>query len=101
MNAVELLNLLAQKGVAVSLGTPSTKLSLDAPRGTLTPELTELLREHKGDLIQFGYEREERIAIEDEGQLSDTGRAFIKANKRLSPLPNELNQPNQAAHGSA
>jgi hypothetical protein len=66
MNAIELLNLLAQKGVAVSLGTPSTKLSLDAPRGTLTPELTELLREHKSDLIQLVYEREESIAIKTE-----------------------------------
>jgi hypothetical protein len=74
---------LAEIGINVSLGTPSTELLIDAPKNIITPELTELLREHKGDLIELVYEREERIAIEEEGQLSDIGRAFIKANKPL------------------
>jgi hypothetical protein len=83
MTADVLLYHLAELGVFVSLGTPSTELLIDAPKNIITPELTELLREHKSDLIQLVYEREERFAIEEEGQLSDVGRAFIKANKPL------------------
>jgi hypothetical protein len=83
MTAEVLLYHLAEIGCAVALGASSSELSMDAPRGTLTPELTELLREHKADLIALVYEREEAAAIADEGRLSDIGRAFIKANKPL------------------
>jgi hypothetical protein len=83
MNAPELLHHLAQIGVSVSLGASSSELSLDAPRGTLTPELTELLREHKSDLIELVYEREEAAAIADEGRLSDIGLAFLESQKKL------------------
>lgn len=78
-----LLYHLAEIGVSVSLGKSSSELSLDAPRGTLTPELTELLREHKADLIELVYEREEAAAIADEGRLSDIGRAFLESQKKI------------------
>jgi hypothetical protein len=78
-----LLHHLAEIGCAVSLGASSSELSMDAPRGLLTPELTELLREHKADLIELVYEREEAVAIEDEGKLSNIGRAFLEAQKKL------------------
>jgi hypothetical protein len=83
MNAETLFYHLVELGVSVSLGASSSELSVDAPKGTLTPELTELLREHKSELIALVYEHEEAQAIEDEGRLSDIGRAFIKANKPL------------------
>jgi hypothetical protein len=83
MNAETLLHHLAELGCYVAIGTPSTELSLDAPKGTLTPELTELLREHKADLIALVYEREEAAAIEEEGRLSDIGRAFLETQKKL------------------
>jgi hypothetical protein len=83
MTADVLLYHLAELGCHVAIGTPSTELSLDAPKKTLTPELTELLLEHKSELIALVYEHEEAQAIEDEGKLSDIGRAFIKANKPL------------------
>jgi hypothetical protein len=73
-----LLYHLAELGVSVSLGASSAELSLDAPRGTLTPELAELLREHKAELIELVYEREEAAAIEEEGSLSEIGRAFLE-----------------------
>jgi hypothetical protein len=78
-----LLYHLAELGVSVSLGASASELSVDAPKGALTPELTELFLEHKAGLIELVYEREEAQAIEDEGRLSDIGRAFIKANKPL------------------
>lgn len=79
MTPETLLYHLAELGVSVSLGTSSSELSMDAPRGTLTPELTELLREHKADLIELVYEREEAAAIEEEDKLSNIGRAFLEA----------------------
>jgi hypothetical protein len=83
MTADVLLYHLAELGVSVSLGASSSELSVDAPRGTLTPELTELLREHKADLIELVYEREEAAAIEEEGRLSDIGRMALKARTPL------------------
>lgn len=79
MTADVLLYHLAELGVSVSLGKSSAELSLDAPRGVLTPELTDLLREHKADLVELVYEREEAAAIEEEGKLSNIGRAFLEA----------------------
>jgi len=79
MTADVLLYHLAELGVSVSFGASSSEISVDAPRGTLTPELTELLREHKADLIELVYEREEAAAISDEGRLSDIGRAYLEA----------------------
>ncbi len=83
MTADVLLYHLAELGVSVSLGTSSSELSVDAPRGTLTPELTELLREHKSELIALVYEREEAQAIEDEGRLSDIGREALQRQHML------------------
>ncbi len=74
---------LAELGVSVSLGASSSELSIDGPRGRLTPELTELLREHKADLIELVYEREERLAIEDEGRLSSIGRDALQGQQTL------------------
>ncbi len=69
-------------GVVLALGA-SSELSVDAPRGTLTPELTELLREHKSDLIELVYEREEAQAIADEGKLSNIGREALQRQQTL------------------
>jgi hypothetical protein len=86
MTADVLLYHLAELGVSVSLGASSSELSVDAPRGTLTPELTELLREHKSELIALVYEREEAQAIEDEGRLSDIGREALQRQHPLVTL---------------
>ncbi len=83
MTADVLLYHLAELGVSVSLGASSSELSLDAPKGTLTPELTELLREHKSELIELVYEREEAQAIEDEGKLSNIGREALQRQHAL------------------
>jgi hypothetical protein len=86
MTAEVLLYHLAELGVSVSLGKSSSELSIDTPRGTLTPELTELLREHKSELIALVYEREEAQAIEDEGRLSNIGREALQRQQTLVTL---------------
>ncbi len=86
MTAEVLLYHLAELGVSVSLGASSSELSMDAQRGMLTPELTELLREHKSDLIELIYAREEAQAIEDEGKLSNIGREALQRQHALVTL---------------
>jgi hypothetical protein len=84
MTAEVLLYHLAEIGCAVSLGASSSELSMDAPKKTLTPELTELFLEHKSELIELVYEREEAAAIEEEGKLSSIGREAFQ--RRQAPL---------------
>jgi len=66
MIAENLFTHLQELGVVVSLKDDMTGLDFDAPKGALSPELVELLREHKADLIELVYETEERRAIEGE-----------------------------------
>jgi hypothetical protein len=64
MTAEILLYHLRELGVALALGDGCRTLELEAPKGILTAELTELLREHRDDLIELIYVEEERAAIE-------------------------------------
>ncbi len=64
MTAEILLYHLRELGVALALGDGCRTLELEAARGVLTAELTELLREHRDDLIELLYMEEERAAIE-------------------------------------
>jgi len=64
MTAEILLYHLRELGVALALGDGCRTLELEAPKGVLTAELTELLRERRDDLIELVYVEEERAAIE-------------------------------------
>jgi hypothetical protein len=64
MTAEILLFHLRALGVALALGDGCRTLELEAPRGVLTAELTELMREHRDGLIELVYAAEERAAIE-------------------------------------
>jgi hypothetical protein len=59
---------LCELGVRVKTSADARALELDAPRGTLTPELVGLLREHRDELLEYVFECEERGAIEWEGK---------------------------------
>jgi hypothetical protein len=48
-------------------------------KGAVSDALKQGIIQHKADLIELVYEREERAAIQWEGQLSDIGRAYLKA----------------------
>ncbi len=64
MTAETLFYHLRELGVVMALGDGCRTLELEAPRGVLTAELTELMREHRDDLIELVYVEEERAAIE-------------------------------------
>ena len=63
-------------GVRLALVDDSRALDVDAPAGTLTPELVALLREHKAALVELVYSREEREAIIEEGCEGETRVTF-------------------------
>lgn len=67
MNLEVLYLHLCELGVSLSFVKDGLNLDVDAPAGTLTPELVALMAEHKAALVEIVYEREERGAIEAEG----------------------------------
>jgi hypothetical protein len=60
-----------RRGIALTLGETSDVLAFDAPAGALTLELRCLLAEHKGDIIQTLFEREERAAVQGAPEWAD------------------------------
>lgn len=54
-------------GITPKLTADARNLSLDAPEGVLTPEIVDLIREHKSDLVEMIYLLDEAEAIEWEG----------------------------------
>ncbi|MDQ3474140.1 MAG: hypothetical protein M3447_10420 [Acidobacteriota bacterium] len=98
MNVAEsLLRHLFDLDVDVHLKPDFSGLDLDASQGVLTPELLELLREHRDDLIQTLFEREEGEAIQWEGRLSSpyvkyTGDERLVQAYRCHPSVMELTE---------
>lgn len=67
MNAEILLRHLYDLGATVGLMPDARALDIEAPKSVLTPELIELLREHKAELVQMVFEEAEREALQWEG----------------------------------
>ena len=78
MTAEVLLYHLWEMGATVRLSDDPCSLDIEAPEGVLAPELIELLREHKADIVELIYSYEERAAIEWEGCVDEQPRSFIK-----------------------
>jgi hypothetical protein len=64
MTARELLTALDGAGVLLTPGTDSGRLRVNAPAGALTQERRRALVEHKAELLELLYEREERAALQ-------------------------------------
>ena len=83
MSPAVLLYHLAELGARVALTPDLQSLEVYAPRGTLTPEMLELLREHKGELCDLLFEMAERDAIEWEGQPSWPAGVMLEGDPQL------------------
>lgn len=82
-----LLYHMKELGVVVQLSADARGLELESPRDVLTPELIELLREHKGDLVESIYLLDEADAIAWEGCLfSDSPPTEDKPRFRIGAL---------------
>lgn len=64
LTARELLTALDDAGVRLTPGTDFARLRVNAPAGSLTPERRRALVEHKAELLELVYEREERAALQ-------------------------------------
>jgi hypothetical protein len=60
MNAATLLSDLRGRGIRLSVS--GERLSVDAPKGSVTPDLRNMLKEHKADLIRLLGEDEYEVA---------------------------------------
>jgi TubC N-terminal docking domain len=66
-----LLYHLRELNISVALTNDACSLDLDAPAGMLTPELLEIIKSFKAELVEMIYLEEERAAIEEEGCEGD------------------------------
>lgn len=66
---------LRELGITVALTKDSCSLELDAPADMLSPELLELVKSFKDELVEMIYLEEERAAIEEEGCEGDRRKA--------------------------
>jgi hypothetical protein len=82
MSAEILLQHLQTCGVVVVLGDDARSLVVDAPAGVLTSELTELMREHKSELVELVYVQAEADAIAWEGCRDSKGRLVTRNEAR-------------------
>jgi hypothetical protein len=83
MSAEILLQHLQTCGVVVALGDDARSLVVDAPAGVLTLELTELMREHKSELVELVYVCEESDAIAWDGCRDSKGRLVTRNDGKL------------------
>jgi hypothetical protein len=84
MTPDHLLADLEARGVTLSERGRPEGLRVDAPVGVITPELRAAITEHKADLIQLLFEREERAALmggmTEQGDADDVeARAMLQA----------------------
>ena len=64
MTAQELLTELERAGVMLTPGADCGRLRVNAPAGALTQERRRALVEHKAELLELVFEREERAALQ-------------------------------------
>jgi hypothetical protein len=88
MNASTLLADLHRRGIKLSVS--GERLSIDAPKGSVTPDLRSALTEHKPDLIRLLTEDEHEVAWRAEfmrTQLPPSGPIpFLVARPSLSDV---------------
>ncbi len=89
MTAEILLYHLKELGIVVTLSNDVRGLEIEAPRRVLTPELTELMREFKGDLVDLVYSYDEAEAIAIEGCEGEAARPATLITFEGDPLLGE------------
>ncbi len=77
MTVTDVLTVCDARGVQLIID--GHELRARGRKGAVSDALKQGIVQHKADLIELVYEREERAAIQWEGQLSDIGRAFLEA----------------------
>jgi hypothetical protein len=81
MTPTEVLIVCEQRGVQLIID--GHELRVRGRKGAVSDALKHGILEHKADLIELIYAREEAQAIEDEGKLSNIGREALQRQHAL------------------
>ncbi len=81
MTVTDVLTVCDARGVQLIID--GHELRVRGRQGAVSDALKHGILEHKADLIELVYEREERLAIQEEGQLSDIGREALQGQHAL------------------
>jgi hypothetical protein len=81
MTVTDVLTLCDVRGVQLIID--GHELRARGRKGAVSDALKQGIVQHKADLIELVYEREEAAAIEDEGRLSDIGREALQRRQTL------------------
>jgi hypothetical protein len=84
MTVTDVLTLCDARGV--QLITAGHELRVRGRKGAVNDVLKQGIVQYKAELIEALYEREERLAIQDEGRLSDIGREALQRQHALVTL---------------
>ncbi len=77
MTVTDVLTLCDARGVQLIID--GHELRARGRKGAVNDVLKQGIVQYKAELIEALYEREERLAIQEEGQLTDIGRAYLEA----------------------
>ncbi len=81
MTVTDVLTLCDARGVQLIID--GHELRVRGRKGAVSDALKQGIIQHKADLIELVYEREEAAAIQDEGRLSDIGREALQRQQAL------------------
>jgi hypothetical protein len=81
MTVTDVLTLCDARGVQLIID--GHELRVRGRKGAVNDVLKQGIVQYKAELIEALYEREERLAIQEEGQLSDTGREALQRRQTL------------------
>jgi hypothetical protein len=81
MTVTDVLTLCDARGVQLIID--GHELRVRGRKGAVNDVLKQGIVQYKAELIEALYEREERLAIQEEGQLSDIGREALQRRQTL------------------
>ncbi len=81
MTVTDVLTLCDARGVQLIID--GHELRVRGRKGAVNDVLKQGIVQYKAELIEALYEREERLAIQDEGRLSDIGREALQRQQTL------------------
>jgi hypothetical protein len=84
MTVTDVLTLCDARGVQLIID--GHELRVRGRKGAVNDVLKQGIVQYKAELIEALYEREERLAIQDEGRLSDIGREALQRRHALVTL---------------
>lgn len=88
MTVIDVLTVCGARGVQLIID--GHELRARGRKGAVSDALKQGIIQHKADLIELVYEREEAAAIAGEGRLSDIGREALQRRQTLVTVASDV-----------